>query len=354
MNYLMPYLISDDQLGHRIKPNSAGHDSWGFRNETVLQSVKIVAIGDSQTYGESAKANYSWPAQLQKLMNRNVYNLSLGGYGPVEYWYLLRDKALKLKPSLIIAGFYFGNDLIDAYNSVYTNHYWKELRRPEFVAQESVGSKFIRGLSNDNNDNNNKIMGNLRDWLAHHSILYRVLTYSFMGDTFRSLETRLGNYGRDLIIIKDEENKIYSGLKPVYRLKHLRLNDPKKQEGLQICLDLFKQMNELCMENHIKLIVALIPTKISVFSGYMAHTRRDNSHVIDEVIKNESRVNTMVQSYFIGNNISYIDLLGALSNSIKHNQPYFANFDDHPNKNGYKVIAKSIKEYIDEYYPDLF
>ena len=93
LDYLQAYLVKDDILGHKIEPNSAEHDSWGFRNKSVPASAKIVAIGNSQTYGVSATARNSWPAQLQVLMREGAYNLSLGGYGPVEYYYLLQNKA---------------------------------------------------------------------------------------------------------------------------------------------------------------------------------------------------------------------------------------------------------------------
>jgi hypothetical protein len=112
VNYLEPYLFKDEVLGHKIEPNSSGHDSWGFRNKTVPKSAKIITIGDSQTYGVSAAAKHSWPATLQELRDESVYNLSLGGYGPAQYYYLLNSKALVLEPRLVIVGFYFGNDFL--------------------------------------------------------------------------------------------------------------------------------------------------------------------------------------------------------------------------------------------------
>ena len=56
VDYIEPYLVKDPILGHKIEPNSAGHDSWGFRNKALPASAKIVSIGDSQTYGVSATA----------------------------------------------------------------------------------------------------------------------------------------------------------------------------------------------------------------------------------------------------------------------------------------------------------
>src|SRR5262249_19883213 len=111
-DFLEPYLVDDDILVYKLTPNSSGHDSWGFRNKRVPASAKIVTIGDSQTYGVSASAGNSWPSQLQKLMKEDVYNLSLGGYGPVQYYYLLKNRAIDLRPRIIIVGFYFGNDLL--------------------------------------------------------------------------------------------------------------------------------------------------------------------------------------------------------------------------------------------------
>src|SRR5215472_7496440 len=96
VDYLEPYLVEDDLLGVKVKPHSSGHDSWGYRNKLVPTSADIVTIGDSQTYGISATAADSWPAKLHQLIHKDVYNLSLGGYGPLEYLYLLENKAFKL------------------------------------------------------------------------------------------------------------------------------------------------------------------------------------------------------------------------------------------------------------------
>ena len=112
--------MPDETLRYRVEPYTAAHDGWGYRNRYVPDRADIVAIGDSQTYGTSALAKYSWPSTLKRVTGREVYNLSLGGYGPAEYFYLMEHKALLLKPDLIIAGFYLGNDLADTYTAVYT------------------------------------------------------------------------------------------------------------------------------------------------------------------------------------------------------------------------------------------
>ena len=130
-------------LDHVIKPGSGGHDAWGFRNKTVPASTNIVAIGDSQTYGASAAAKDSWPSTLQRISKLSVYNLALGGYGPVQYFHLLTTYATKLKPKIIIVGFYFGNDLLETYRIVHNNKHWQYLRRDGSSRFDSGGDGFF-------------------------------------------------------------------------------------------------------------------------------------------------------------------------------------------------------------------
>lgn len=114
IDYLKPKTVSDQILGRRIEPNTGAHDSWGFRNKKVPKTAEIVAIGDSHTYGISAKASYSWPSILQRLTGRTIYNLSLGGYCPVEYYFFLKSKALTLSPSPVMVGLYLDNVVSNA------------------------------------------------------------------------------------------------------------------------------------------------------------------------------------------------------------------------------------------------
>src|SRR5882672_6569628 len=107
--------VSDPELGMRIKPNTPGHDANGFRNASVPAQVDVVALGDSQTWGVNVQSADAWPQQLAKLSQGSVYNMSVGGYGPVQYW-RLTEKALAFSPNVIVVGLYFGNDLYDAYS----------------------------------------------------------------------------------------------------------------------------------------------------------------------------------------------------------------------------------------------
>ena len=102
----------------------AGFDKWGFRNRKVPETSDIVAVGDSHTYGNTARMVESWPYVLGTLTGLKVYNMGMGGYGPNQYFYLSKTKALTLKPRMIIWGLYMGDDFEGAYSMTYGLDYW--------------------------------------------------------------------------------------------------------------------------------------------------------------------------------------------------------------------------------------
>ncbi|MGH7900884.1 MAG: hypothetical protein ACRENZ_04030, partial [Thermodesulfobacteriota bacterium] len=81
IDFLKPRRVPDEILTYRIEPGTGAHDRLGYRNKSVPDTAEIVAIGDSHTYGISARASESWPGALGRMTGKKVYNVSLGGYG---------------------------------------------------------------------------------------------------------------------------------------------------------------------------------------------------------------------------------------------------------------------------------
>ncbi|MDE3050913.1 MAG: hypothetical protein KGJ48_13560, partial [Nitrospirota bacterium] len=108
-----PQFVPDERLGHRPNPNFPGHDSRGWRNPSALTSADIVIFGDSQTYGANLPPEAAWPQRVAALLHRPVYQMAADGYGPAQY-VLLLEEALALKPKVIIAAYYYGNDIYDS------------------------------------------------------------------------------------------------------------------------------------------------------------------------------------------------------------------------------------------------
>ena len=80
----------DPIITNKLKPNKEfGHDKNGFKNEKMLDSYKVVALGDSHTYGGLRKT--PWTQYLAKELGTMVYNMGVAGYGMAQYYYLLNQ-----------------------------------------------------------------------------------------------------------------------------------------------------------------------------------------------------------------------------------------------------------------------
>jgi hypothetical protein len=349
VDYLWRKKLPDEMLRYRVAPNTAGHDSWGYRNKYVPDNADIVAIGDSQTYGESALAKYSWPSILQKLTGKEIYNMGLGGYGPAEYFYLMENKAMLLKPKLIIAGFYLGNDLADTYAAVYGIQYWKDLRNPDLTVKEDASRNAHEEPLEKKIPPKTQFRPGVyavANWLAGHSVLYRVITATYMGDIIR--QNKMIEMGEEIAMLRDDEHGIHTGFTPERRLQALDLDKPAVREGLKLALVFFNNMNELAAKNGLGFLVVIIPTKESVYGEFIeGNSDLQYSEKIDSLLENERRVSMTAQSDFKEHNISYLDLLGPLRSAAKYEQLYPNNYSGHFNNGGNRVIAESIKQYLD-------
>lgn len=170
-DFLSVVPVQDEYLGHRLGAGVGGHDALGFRNREVPKQASIVAIGDSMTYGSGAPRDGAWPQQLATISGESVYNMGLGGYGPLQYLHLASGLAKEFKPRQLVVSFYFGNDLIDAFSATRNLPHWQSWREsqaeptaasaPAAAPSAAVGPQ-RRGAA-------------LRDWLSRKSVLYGLL-----------------------------------------------------------------------------------------------------------------------------------------------------------------------------------
>lgn len=89
----------------------------GFRSPPLLpmgSRFRILAIGDSTTFGQHLADNETWPAQLQQLLDPDaeeveVINAGVIGASSFQGLAFLKTQGLKLKPNLVIATFGFND-----------------------------------------------------------------------------------------------------------------------------------------------------------------------------------------------------------------------------------------------------
>lgn len=89
-------------------------NSEGFRDIehdlTQKEKPRLVALGDSFTWGYDVEANDRWTIILQeRLPEIEVFNCGVSGYGTAQNLLLYREKVRKYKPDLVLL-LYSGND----------------------------------------------------------------------------------------------------------------------------------------------------------------------------------------------------------------------------------------------------
>lgn len=130
--------IYDPVLGWRLADNVRSEHTrttrYGIRyngiEEPRLLPGQIVAVGDSFAAGSEVLDNQTWPAHLERLIGRPVYNAGVGGFGTDQI--ILRGEQMLqlLRPEILIVGF-LESDIARAQYSV-----WGGGTKPYFTLED--------------------------------------------------------------------------------------------------------------------------------------------------------------------------------------------------------------------------
>jgi hypothetical protein len=112
---------SSDEYGVRVNPHhKVAEDS---------NTIRIMTVGDSFTFGEEESDENTYPAQLEMtLSNCKVYNIGVHGYGIDQMLLRLRQHVRRVKPHIVV--FSFIAEDVDRATSPFTNYV-----KPAFVQQ---------------------------------------------------------------------------------------------------------------------------------------------------------------------------------------------------------------------------
>ncbi len=146
-NFSTTIMQTPDILFH-VESNSKGLRDREFTYErNDPQTIRVLAIGDSFTFGYGVEIDRSFPKLLeqnlqQKFPSRKVevINGAMTGWGTIQEKIFLEDELLKYKPDVILVGFFI-NDVLDNYITSRTG-YDEGLRR--FFVHKQQKENFIR------------------------------------------------------------------------------------------------------------------------------------------------------------------------------------------------------------------
>lgn len=367
--------VPDARLGTRPNPAYPGHDRNGFRNPTVPMEAHILAFGDSHTYGTGVNPADTWPRRLEYLLGLPVYSIAWGGYGPAHSL-LLWNEGTALRPRIIIEAFYSGNDLYDSFNLVYGRGQLPEFKATDSSTIEAIAraeasepladhvSIIFQMMPPVSSPRSSASVARrlflLRKWAANRLLIAKLAS---MGRAkifsawarFRHPERTAWFEAQSFAREHPAYCQVFQGpnsrtlFTAEYRLAALDLTDPRIREGQRIILEAILHMKQLADQEKRRFIVLLLPTKELVFAR---ETAGFVSSTYDSLIRNESRSRDEIKVSLRKHAVEYIDTLTNLQKQLsKGQQPYKESADGHPNAVGHRVIAESIRDYIESSNP---
>jgi len=317
----------------------------------ISSAASDVYKRQSQTYGNAATMENSWPYALGRMIGRNVYNMGLGGYGPNQYYQILITQALKLKPRLIICGLSLTDDFDNAWQLTYGLDHWAYLRSLPGVKVDfdTWGTDGPAALSWHKK---------IRIWLSRHSVAYQLIVHNGIGDRLKG-KVQIRNaaqlYPGIATSLVVPEKHIEEAFQPAGVLHNLNQSSESVREGMRITFELLKEMNEICKKNHVQFVVVVIPTKDMAFAEYVEHNSTiPLSDVVDKLLVNERLALERTSKFLTDTNIPYVDPLPALQRAVGNGDKFFADSagDMHPNKNGYRIIAEAVAKQLNQFEVD--
>lgn len=344
-------LIKDPVLGLKLAPHALGHDGNGFRNDSVPQNVEIIALGDSQTWGVNVERQGAWPQQLSKISGRSVYNMGLGGFGPVQYR-VLTPQALSLSPKIIVVGLYLGNDIYDAYKMAYHYDAHRALRSNSAgdLSVDTVGDRANAFWNEEKEFHANFGRASFSGWsfwLREHLALGRLLNRTGLWpgsqDIDYEIDKRWAEAHPDHGAVCEDVGR-ETVLTTAYRLAGMDLDEPRNAQGLRITKDLLSQMQNEVSQKQARLIVLLLPTKESVYAKVRsAKMQLDPNY--QKLVDMEGRIRSELISTCQAHRVECVDALPYLSGALEHGERiYPTTTESHPNERGYFVIASAVNE----------
>lgn len=289
LTYAQPFFPDLEQAGP--------HDLLGFRNRAIPHVADIITIGDSMTYGNNAPIDLNWPNRLANYLHLQpqyrLYNMSVGGWGAIEYLEIF-NKALKFKPKMVIVAFYSGNDPIDSFKKAYGNDKYQYLRPHKNLKLKDLPRIPYPAPVED---------------IVHLSL----------------------------------ENTSY-GFTPKLRLYNY--NNAASLAGWKIMEKVAAEIAQLANKQGIIPVFTLIPTKETVYYDKLIQSGLKLPREFKSLVDFEKEYfQTFADSIQQLPNAVYIDLLPSLQTAASLNLLLYPNNENgHPLSKGYDVIAHALHE----------
>jgi lysophospholipase L1-like esterase len=306
------FIIKDPLTRVRARPfypNTTAmgpNDMLGFRNREIPNVADVVVIGDSQTYGNNASIENNWPGHMKTALSRNsasVYNMSVGGWGSVQYLDMFAN-ATVFQPRAVVIAFYTGNDALESFQMAYGVRTWEALRPDENLTQRDAPKV--------------KFPAPPEEWWK--------------------------------VRFSDGVETIFT---PSLRLSS-NLDHEAVKAGYEIMADVARRIVRMANPLNVHVLFTIVPTKELVYSNKVRAENLTAPIAYQTLVQRESdNIRTLVDAIKSIPGAEYIDVVRPLQEAARGaTMLYPSDTNGHPLSAGYEVIGTTVARYVAKHIPN--
>lgn len=327
--------VADAQLLVRGDPAFPEHDARGFRNSEALERADVVLLGDSNTYGDRVAPDDTWARVLAEEAGQVVYNMGFPGWGPRQAALVLPD-ALALKPKVVLHGFFFGNDFLNALETADAPAAAASSGASAGVPTSLPCREYLTPASG------------VRAFAGRHSRTYgllrnfyrTVVPYADLVHDAEAVRRRADSDPRDEVTFF-QGAQWQTAFDAPYRFCALDDADPRIRAGVDLARSTLLAMARDAEDAGAAFAVVFFPTKELVFAPRVADF--DAHEGLAGLVAAESRLRRELAAVLRANGVPVLDLLPPLRGAGE--QPYPVG-GRHPNVTGSRMIGLHAARFV--------
>jgi len=329
--------VPHEILGHVMDPRFPGIDANGFRNESVVETVDIAALGDSMTFGYNAAESMTWPRQLARKVGKTVYNYGIGWYSILQYYYLM-GQSLKLNPKTIILMLSLQSDLNEVCTLFNRLGYWRDWAHSRDIDISLCITGEISKTASRKQALPELGIGRWIKIFLKETALFSIIDF-YIWDPFSHWLSRDSNLKG--IVVNDALNSTIISRDHLRRdKKAMDLDRNEARFSLNLMKTLLEEMVHMARAKGVSFFVLFAPTKESIFHNYLKQKGFDLPVEYGEAVKRERALEEILGVFFDKLQVKTANPRQALIKQLTTTGNLFVFRDDpHPNATGYGIFA---------------
>ncbi len=323
------YHLRTPDFDMRIRTNDFGLREHASLEVLLQHPYKILVMGDSHTFGYGVNDGERYSDLLNASLTSQAISFTSGyadGFSPIDYVVYLQMFYERLKPDLVVIGFFPENDVV---NDVRTRRIIRNAKG-DIVETKLSGFTIEDGFI-----------------AAEHTV------QSPFHHAVTAFKNRLWNTFMVYRVIEEARNRVRYWRHPELQNTQLPaffFGGSVNGEEVDVTLRAIQQMDRLLKAHGKTLVVCFIPSNFQISSRYdRSIIDRPGYRVRLEqmaVARSLREPQTSLSRWFAANGVRYLDPTEEFIRAERDGTKLYFDFDGHLSPKGHRLMAKLLEEYL--------